>query len=138
MANMLPARIGCGADSVNWRKTEVALFPWVKNNPWIHEEGLISLGEINPEVISILLWRVVPDSEITVIGIVDIHFAGWMTATAGICGGDSRGGGDPIGITIQESCIIIVRDYAVADRVLQRFGGFAGTGEADEMIVPPF
>src|SRR4029079_14547092 len=120
------------------RWTEIALFTRIKNHVRIHEQRLIPLREIDPEIISIGLRGVVPHAEVTVIGIVDVHFASGTALAAGIDRGDPGGWGDPIRIAVHDRCVIVIRHHAVADWMRHWLPGFVGTNEADQMAVPPF
>src|SRR2546425_267167 len=72
VTHVVPTRIGRRTNPMHWRWTEIALFTRIKDHVRVHEESLISLRKVDPEVISIGLCGIVPHSEVTVIGIVDV------------------------------------------------------------------
>src|SRR5258708_5590291 len=83
VAHVVPTRIRCRTNPVHWRWTEIAHFTWIKDHKWIHEQSLISLGKVDPEIISIGLRGIIPHAEVAVIGIVDVYFASRMAAATG-------------------------------------------------------
>src|SRR5260221_10954539 len=80
VAHVLPTRVRRRTNSMNGPWAEIAAFTRIKDHIRIHEQRLIALGKVDPEVISIGPRGLVPYPEVTVIGIVDVHFAGRMAA----------------------------------------------------------
>src|SRR4030095_14779935 len=99
---------------------------------------LISLREVDPEVISVRLRRVVPHAEVTVIGIVDVYFARGTTGATGTGRRNSCRRSNPVRVAVHDRGIIVVRQHAKPDGMLQRFRGFVGACEVKQMIITPF
>ena len=75
VTHVLPARIRPRTDPVHRRRAEIAPLARIIDDIGVHEQRLIPVGEVDPEVIAIDLRGVVPDAEVTVVRIVDVHLA---------------------------------------------------------------
>ena len=62
------------------------------NQVWVHEQNLVSVHEVFPGVIPVLLWRIVPHPEVTVVAVVDVDLARGFSGAAGLQG-ESRADG---------------------------------------------
>jgi len=107
------------------------------NQVRVHEENLIAVGEILPRVISILLRRIVPHSEVAVVAVVDVDLARGLAGSARPGRRKPSRWGDPVCVRVVEDRIRGIRQRSVSDGVLVAFPFLVRPDERNQVVVPP-